>query len=352
MAPVTNDRWEATFDVESIGGYEYTVEGWIDRFATWRRDLIKKVDAGQDVASELLEGSELIRETAARAQAYATELARTRDAAGRHRDAAAGSGGRRRLRGALALDGGDTGSASRHSPRPACSACSSSGNARGSGRGTRCFRDSAGRDPHRSATFDEAAARLPYIAAMGFDVLYLPPVHPIGRSFRKGPNNTLTPGPDDPGSPWAIGSEEGGHMAIEPGLGTLDDFDRFVEAAGRHGLEIALDIAFQASPDHPYVREHPEWFRQRPDGTIKYAENPPKKYQDIYPINFESSDWPALWQRAEARLRVLDCARRAASSASTIRTPSRSGSGTGCWASSRAITPTRSSSPRRSPGRR
>jgi starch synthase (maltosyl-transferring) len=157
------------------------------------------------------------------------------------------------------------------------------------------FPRSAGSDPSRSATFDEAAARLPYIASMGFDVLYLPPIHPIGRSFRKGPNNTLTPGPNDPGSPWAIGSEEGGHMAVEPGLGTIEDFDRFVEAAGRHGLEIALDIAFQASPDHPYVREHPEWFRHRPDGTIKYAENPPKKYQDIYPIHFESPEWESLW---------------------------------------------------------
>jgi starch synthase (maltosyl-transferring) len=123
----------------------------------------------------------------------------------------------------------------------------------------------------------------------------LPPVHPIGRSFRKGPNNSLEAGPNDPGSPWAIGSAEGGHDAIEPGLGTIDDFDRFVESARSHNLEIALDLAYQASPDHPYVREHPEWFRRRPDGTIKYAENPPKKYQDIYPINFESEAWESLW---------------------------------------------------------
>jgi starch synthase (maltosyl-transferring) len=157
------------------------------------------------------------------------------------------------------------------------------------------FPRSAGTDPARSATFVEAAARLPYVAAMGFDVLYLPPIHPIGRSFRKGRNNSLTPEPGAPGSPWAIGSEEGGHMAVEPGLGTLADFDRFVAAARRHGLEIALDLAYQASPDHPYVREHPEWFRRRPDGTIKYAENPPKKYQDIFPLHFESEAWPELW---------------------------------------------------------
>jgi starch synthase (maltosyl-transferring) len=135
---------------------------------------------------------------------------------------------------------------------------------------------------------------------MGFDVLYLPPIHPIGRAFRKGRNNTLEAGPDDVGSPWAIGAAEGGHKAVEPGLGTLDDFRHFVEQAKGHGLEIALDLAYQASPDHPYVAEHPAWFRQRPDGTIKYAENPPKKYQDIYPINFESEDWQALWRELKS----------------------------------------------------
>ena len=131
-------------------------------------------------------------------------------------------------------------------------------------------------------------------------MLYLPPIHPIGRSFRKGRNNSLTPEPDEPGSPWAIGAAEGGHKAIDPGLGTLEDFDRFVKAAERHGLEVALDIAYQASPDHPYVKEHPSWFRHRPDGTIKYAENPPKKYQDIYPFDFESEDWSGLWQELES----------------------------------------------------
>jgi starch synthase (maltosyl-transferring) len=130
---------------------------------------------------------------------------------------------------------------------------------------------------------------------MGFDVLYLPPIHPIGRSLRKGPNNALEAAPGDPGSPWAIGSREGGHTDVHPDLGTIDDFDRFVQSAHRHGLEVALDLAYQGSPDHPYVRTRPEWFRRRPDGTIKYAENPPKKYQDIFPINFESEDWESLW---------------------------------------------------------
>jgi starch synthase (maltosyl-transferring) len=151
-------------------------------------------------------------------------------------------------------------------------------------------------DASRPGTLRDAEARLPAIAAMGFDIVYLPPVHPIGRTHRKGRNNALTAGPYDPGSPWAIGSEAGGHTAVDPGLGTLDDFDRFVDAAHHLGLEVALDIAFQASPDHPWVREHPEWFRHRPDGSIKYAENPPKKYQDIYPFNFETPEWRSLWR--------------------------------------------------------
>jgi starch synthase (maltosyl-transferring) len=295
MARTTNDRWEAAFTVESPGSYEYTVEGWVDRFATWRRDLIKKVDAGQEVTSELLEGGELIRETAAGGGAHATELQQhaARVADGASAAAARITAARSHDLGRLMTAHPDRRTATRLDR--VLGVLVERERAR-FGSWYEMFPRSAGTDPGRSATFNEAAGRLPYIASMGFDVLYLPPVHPIGRSFRKGPNNTLTPGPGDPGSPWAIGSEEGGHMAIEPGLGTLDDFDRFVEAAGRHGLEIALDIAFQASPDHPYVREHPEWFRHRPDGTIKYAENPPKKYQDIYPINFDSAEWPALWQ--------------------------------------------------------
>jgi starch synthase (maltosyl-transferring) len=137
---------------------------------------------------------------------------------------------------------------------------------------------------------------LPYVQRMGFDVLYFPPIHPIGRVNRKGPNNTLEAGPQDHGSPWAIGAEEGGHTSVLPALGTLEDFRRLVQRAGEHGIEVAMDVALQCAPDHPWVREHPGWFRRRPDGSIQYAENPPKKYQDIYPFDFESSDWPALWR--------------------------------------------------------
>jgi starch synthase (maltosyl-transferring) len=249
MAPLGNDRWRAAFTVTEYRDHEFTVEAWVDRAGTLRDAIEKKLAAGQDVSSERIE-----EET-------------------------------------LPADGGR--SLGTRYPR-ALRVIVERERAR-FGAWYEMFPRSAGTDPSRSATFKEAEARLPYIAAMGFDVLYLPPIHPIGRTFRKGRNNALTPEPGDPGSPWAIGSAEGGHTAIEPGLGTLQDFDRFVRAARAHGLEIALDIAFQASPDHPYVEAHPAWFRHRPDGTIKYAENPPKKYQDIYPFDFESPEWRALW---------------------------------------------------------
>jgi starch synthase (maltosyl-transferring) len=293
MTPAGNDRWEAEFVVDTIGIHEYTVEGWIDRFASWRLELSKKLTAGQDVSSELLEGAQLVA------------------------DANAGAAQAQLTRAAAVLGDTRLSAAERHAM--ALSAALSEGMAArpDRSRATRfdrtlrivvdrerarfgawyeMFPRSAGSDPGRSATFAEAEARLPYISGMGFDVLYLPPIHPIGRSFRKGPNNSLEAGPADPGSPWAIGAPEGGHTAVEPSLGTIEDFDHFVRAARAAQLEIALDIAFQASPDHPWVREHPAWFRHRPDGTIKYAENPPKKYQDIYPINFESEDWQGLWR--------------------------------------------------------
>ena len=168
------------------------------------------------------------------------------------------------------------------------------------------FPRSQGEVPGRAATLREAERRLPEIRDLGFDVVYLPPIHPIGHTNRKGPNNSLTPRPDSPGSPWAIGSEAGGHTAIEPALGTLDDFDHFVLAARRLGLEVALDFAIQCSPDHPWVREHPEWFRHRPDGTIKYAENPPKEYQDIYPLDFEAPAAGASDGSAQGSRAVLD----------------------------------------------
>jgi len=301
MEATGNDEWHARFTVEALGRYEYAVEAWIDRFASWRHEISKKFGAGQDVASELLEGAAIVQSRVRSSgadgddewlAAQATVL----------RDAAIDSG--TRVAAALAdrlqrlmSERADRSRATRSTP--VLEVVVERERAR-FGAWYEMFPRSAGTDPTRSATFEEAAAHLPYVASMGFDVLYLPPIHPIGRSFRKGPNNSLAAGPDDPGSPWAIGSDAGGHTAVEPGLGTIDDFDRFVEAARRLGLEIALDLAYQASPDHPYVQEHPEWFRHRPDGTIKYAENPPKKYQDIYPINFDSEAWPSLWQELKS----------------------------------------------------
>ena len=296
MAPLGNDAWRAAFVAGDPGRYEYTVEGWIDRFATWRQELSSKIEAGQDLSTELLEVASFLRGVADR-----TNAPRDRDALERSARLLADDERDQTERVSAALSPELVELTSRHADR------------RGATRYDRVlevlvdrerarfgawyemFPRSAGKDPSRSATFDEAAELLPYVASMGFDILYLPPIHPIGRSFRKGRNNAPAAELGDPGSPWAIGSDAGGHTAVEPSLGTIEDFDRFVEAARRQHLEVALDLAYQASPDHPYVREHPEWFRQRPDGTIKYAENPPKKYQDIYPLNFESAAWPALW---------------------------------------------------------
>jgi starch synthase (maltosyl-transferring) len=313
MEPLGNDEWRAVFTVDQLGTHAYTVEAWIDRFGSWRHEVSKKFGAGQDVSSELLEGATLVRAAAARpgdpfdspdssARSGQAEAGWLKAQAALLEDASAdvaervGAALADRLHRVMASRA-DRSLATR--PEPALEVLVERERAR-VGAWYEMFPRSAGTDPARSATFDEAALKLHYVASLGFDVLYLPPIHPIGRAFRKGPNNSLEPGPDDPGSPWAIGSREGGHTAIEPGLGTLEDFDRFVESAARLGLEIALDLAYQVSPDHPYVREHPEWFRHRPDGTIKYAENPPKKYQDIYPINFESEAWPELWRELKA----------------------------------------------------
>ena len=290
MALLENDRWGGEFTVERLGHYEYTIEAWVDRFESWRHELSKKSGAGQDVASELLEGAAIVRQ--AGDQTVAARLEDTQQDQGPRVAAALAED----LRVAMAA-GADRSRATRF--EPVLSVLVEREIAR-FGAWYEMFPRSAGTDPSRSATFDEAARALPYVASMGFDVLYLPPIHPIGRSFRKGRNNSLEAAPGDPGSPWAIGGAEGGHKAVEPGLGTIDDFDRFVAEAAKHGLEVALDLAYQASPDHPYVGEHPDWFRRRPDGTIKYAENPPKKYQDIYPINFESADWMALWRELKS----------------------------------------------------
>jgi starch synthase (maltosyl-transferring) len=298
MRHFDNDRWRGEFTPDSVGDYEYTVDAWIDEFSSWRADLAKWVEAGQVAEGTLLEGAQLVRAAADRAHrathrhqgrvlaAHAERLASSDDVNAR------ASVGLDDELGALMSRHPDRGTATTLD-RPLTLLVDRERARFGSW--YEMFPRSNSPDPGRSATFREAARELARIAHLGFDVLYLPPIHPIGVTARKGPNNHPAAQPGDPGSPWAIGSADGGHKAVEPGLGTIADFDDFVAAAKRAGLKVALDLAYQCSPDHPYVTEHPEWFRHRQDGSIKYAENPPKKYQDIYPLDFDTADWEALW---------------------------------------------------------
>ena len=293
MELLGNDRWRGQFVVSDLGIYHYTVEGWIDRFQTWRRDLEKRIAGGQELSADLLIGASLIEEAASRAsgadtkqlQAWARKLrensrsGETTDALEtellslmqRYPDRSLATRYERDLR--ITVD--------REKARYST--------------WYEIFPRSCAAESGRHGTLRDCEQWIPYIASLGFDVLYLSPIHPIGRTFRKGKNNSLPAQPDDVGSPWAIGSAEGGHKSIHPELGTLQDFKRLRDKAAEHGLELAMDIALQCTPDHPYVREHPEWFSKRPDGTIQYAENPPKKYQDIYPLNFETPKWRELW---------------------------------------------------------
>ncbi|MCC6493391.1 MAG: alpha-1,4-glucan--maltose-1-phosphate maltosyltransferase [Pirellulales bacterium] len=294
MKPLVNDRWSAQFAVEALGTYSFTVCGWIDRFVTWQRGMRKRVAAGQDVAVEQAIGAELVCEAAAAAQGFDAD--RLHELERRLRE---GSVGAAVL--AVAEDEELSRLMGRYAPRrfattyaPELTIWVDRPKA-GFSAWYEMFPRSAAAE-RRHGTLKDVEARLPYGASMGFDVLYLPPIHPIGRSYRKGPNNATEAAPDDPGSPWGIGSEEGGHTAIHPQLGTMADFRDLRAAAERAGVELAMDIAFQASPDHPWVGGHREWFRKRPDGTIQYAENPPKKYQDIYPLDFECDAWQSLWQ--------------------------------------------------------
>ena len=301
MTLLGNDRWRGEFLAESIGKYQYTVEGWISRFATWRGEMEKRLASAQDVRTDWLIGAGLILEAAASAspddayklQQYARMLSDDPGPAAAKLDEIA----------AVVERYPDRRFAARYQKE--LSVVVDREKARFS-TWYEMFPRSCSTEPGRHGTLRDSEARLPYVAAMGFDVLYLPPIHPIGLTARKGKNNSEVAGPDDVGSPWAIGSDEGGHTSVEPKLGTLADFDRLVAKAKDHGIEIALDLAFQCSPDHPYVREHPEWFRKRLDGTIQYAENPPKKYQDIVPFDFETPQWRTLWQELKNVRLVLD----------------------------------------------
>jgi starch synthase (maltosyl-transferring) len=305
MRAIVNDRWFAEFPVTELGRYRYTVHAWVDHWETWRRDLLKRIAADSDTPLDYLIGAELIRAAAERAghQSRTDDSRWLREQA----DLLSKNGG----------EGKDENRSISVSPalhdamlrNPDRQFATELGRelilvvdpvrARFSS-WYEFFPRSASSEPGKHGTFADCEARLPYVAELGFDVLYFPPIHPIGTKFRKGKNNSVNAAEGDVGSPWAIGSAEGGHKSIHRQLGTLEDFRRLVKKASEHGIQIALDIAFQAAPDHPYVQEHEAWFKKRPDGTIQYAENPPKKYQDIYPFDFESSDWFGMWEELKS----------------------------------------------------
>ena len=324
MAP-GSDRYSARIMPDKPGTWAYVVEGWIDRYASWLSTTEKKFSAGQDIGVELAEGAAIIDaalrfaplsgfqpddanthlnttsramspddrgddddddESVASLEAVARALGDTNQAIPRRLAFAQQPDIRARMARRV-----DPEVITRHPPL----SLTVDRHRAQFGAWYEFFPRSFGDNEGQHGTFESAQKMLPYVAEMGFDILYLPPIHPIGKAYRKGRNNTLNAGPTDPGSPWAIGDESGGHKSVHAALGTLDDFDAFVRRAHAFGMEVALDIAFQASADHPYVKEHPEWFRRRPDGSIQYAENPPKKYQDIYPFDFECESWVALW---------------------------------------------------------
>ena len=288
------DRWRAAIRLEENARYLYTIEAWPDAYESWREEVEKKREAGQRVAVELLEGRAIVAGALRRARA--ADRSRIRQALAEF-DRIEGEDERTTvlssaLLRAVMVRAPDRARAVRYErelevvvDRPAARFAA----------WYEMFPRSQGREPERSATFDDCIARLDEVRAMGFDVLYLVPIHPIGRTNRKGSNNALAVGLEDPGSPYAIGAAEGGHDAVHPGLGTLEDFRRLVAECRARDMEVALDIAIQCSPDHPWLKQHPEWFEFRPDGTVKNAENPPKKYQDIINVNFHCEDRDALW---------------------------------------------------------
>jgi starch synthase (maltosyl-transferring) len=282
MEPLVNDHWRGEFPVDRLGHYIYTITGWIDSFQTWYNDFLKRVAAGQDVAVDLQIGAQLLKGAGERAMG--ADAAKLLHAA----------------RG-LKIEAVDERLAVLASRYPDRTNATHYRELRVAVDPTRArFSTWYEMFPRSYGTLKDCEAVLPEIAEMGFDVLYFPPIHPIGHTHRKGKNNSREAAPGEPGSPWAIGSKEGGHKAIDPELGTPADFHSLVAAAKNRGIEIALDIAYQCSPDHPYVKDHPEWFRARPDGTIQYAENPPKKYEDIYPFEFGTQHWRALWEELKS----------------------------------------------------
>jgi starch synthase (maltosyl-transferring) len=299
MRLIENDRWRGEFIVEELGMCHYTIEGWVDHFKTWQKDIKKKFDADQNVSVDILIGVEHIKGAAKRSsgndkkrlEEFANFLKIEKDM-GKAVSLALGEEVSE-----LMDKYPDKNFAKRYEKElPVVverkKALFSSW--------YEIFPRSCTSQQGKHGTFKDCEEVLPEIAKMGFDVLYFPPIHPIGKTKRKGKNNILVADPDDVGSPWAIGSEEGGHKAVHPQLGNIEDFKGLIEKAKNYGIEIAIDLAYQCSIDHPYIKEHPEWFRWRPDGTLQYAENPPKKYEDILPLNFETEKWQGLWDELKS----------------------------------------------------
>lgn len=296
---VMNEHWKILFLPGETGFYRFKIQGWIDHFLTWKRGLIKKIDAGVDISVDLLIGAELLDEVAQEANSKDkkqlqkwSDMLRTEEQEG--------------IREALVTSKELAETVERVGPRPFVAISDEEYLIEVERRKAlfstwyELFPRSASEIPGQHGTFKDVERLLPRIAEMGFDTLYFPPIHPIGEKHRKGKNNSLTAEEGDPGSPWAIGNKSGGHKDIHPELGTLEDFQGLIFAAKEHDIDIAMDIAFQCAPDHPYVKEHHKWFIWRPDGSVQYAENPPKKYEDILPINFESDDWQNLWKELKS----------------------------------------------------
>ncbi len=296
MEFLVNDRWRGSFVVTELGQYRYTITAWVDRFETWRQDMLKKIKAKQDASVDFVIGAQLIEEASQHAEKRHTVSMQQWSASLRSDQVSLSAKRKLLLSEQLIATMSQCADRRFAVTYPHELAVVVDREKARFSTWYEMFPRSCASDAGRHGTFSDCEARLSYISEMGFDVLYLPPIYPVGHTSRKGKNNTATARKGDPGTPWAIGSEEGGHKATHPQLGTLADFQRLISKAKEHDIEIALDLAFQCSPDHPYVREHPEWFRWRPDGTVQYAENPPKKYQDIYPLDFQTEHWPELWE--------------------------------------------------------
>lgn len=299
MKYVVNDRWQGEFKVDQMGTLDYTLQGWVDHFQTWQEDLEKKIKAGLDVSVDMETGAQYLeREAQSRKthdseklQFWAKKLRDEKDKESTY---------------SLALSSELTEMMDKKPP-PECLTTYHKQLSVWVDRKKALFSSwyevfprSCSPEPGKHGTFQDCIKLLPEISGMGFDVFYFPPIHPIGQTHRKGKNNSPTRNPQDPGSPWAIGSSEGGHKSVHPQLGEMKDFVNLIEEARKNGMEVALDLAFHCSPDHPYVQKHPEWFRWRPDGSVQFAENPPKKYEDIIPLNFETSSWKELWEELKS----------------------------------------------------